>query len=420
MRFLKKLSKKTLDYNFRINNLNGILQALSLNLVIPFASLYTKRLNGTDSDIALLNAYPSIFSILAVILGTYLFRRFRNKKKITSIFFTLARAFFLVFALIPFLPVWLRPGLFVFLYGAMSFPNSIANIGWQSYFADLFPQKWRGRAFSTRSSLATTSALIVTLISGNLIYFLASKDNERIKLYQIFFIIAFIIAIFEILSFTRHRQDTNNTQVETISEFENQPLINRLQEMWKLIKANKRFLDFCICVVIFHFAWQMGWALFFSYEFDVLHSNELWTSMIFTVSCVFQALSYPIWQKLSEKKGNTFAITIAIFLMAMTPFLYLLSTNIIHIVILNIITGTAVAGTTLLLLNNLFEVAPSKDRTIYISIYTVLINITLMFAPLMGMMIKSLTNIYIALFVVGILRLLSSFAFYFRHLKYKK
>jgi MFS family permease len=127
-----------------------------------------------------------------------------------------------------------------------------------------------------------------------------------------------------------------------------------------------------------------------------------------------------MWQKLSEKKGNAFAITLAVFLMSITPFLYLISTNIIHVVIFSAITGAAVAGTVLLLLSNLYEAAPNEDRTLYIGIYTVLTNITLMFAPILGMKLKGLTDIYTALAVVGFLRFLSAVVFYFRHLKYKK
>jgi MFS family permease len=286
--------------------------------------------------------------------------------------------------------------------------------------ADLFPEKWRGRAFSKRSSLSTICALIVTLVTGNLLYFIPKTDNQRIVLYQIFFIIAFIIAIFEVLSLMKHKLDKNNKQIETITEFSNEPLIQRFKNISKLVLSNKKFLDFCICVVVFHFAWQMGWALFFTYEYDVLHSNEFWSSIIATVSSIFQALTYPLWQKLSEKKGNAYAITLALLLMSTTPFLYLISTNIIHVVIFSIITGAAVAGTVLLLLGNLYEVAPNENRTLYIAIYTVLTNITLMFSPLLGMKLKTITNIYIALAVVGVLRFSAAVVFYLRYLKYKK
>ncbi|QAT38799.1 hypothetical protein [Clostridium sp. JN-9] len=69
-------SKTNLEYNLSVNNINGILQAFSINLVVPFAGLYAKRLNANDTDIALLNSYPAVFCILAVFLGTGLFIKY--------------------------------------------------------------------------------------------------------------------------------------------------------------------------------------------------------------------------------------------------------------------------------------------------------------------------------------------------------
>lgn len=419
MGLFNKKPKNNLEYNLKINNVNGILQALCLNLVVPFASLYAKRLNATDDDIALLNSYPAIFCILSIFLGAYLFRRYKNKKMVTAISFGFGRLFFLIFVLVPFLSPWLQPGIFVLLYGAMNFPNSIANMGWQSYIGDLFPDIWRGRAYSRRSSLSTISALVVTLITGNLLYYIPKNNEQRIKLYQLFFVIAFIFAIFEIYSFMLHKVDKSSKQIEVVTELDDEHLYKKIIDIYKMIVSNKSFLYFCICVVIFHFAWQMGWAVFFSYEVDILHSNESWTSLESAVSLIVQAIAFPLWQKFAEKKGNTYALFWAILLMACCPFFYMISRNMYHVLLFTIVTGSAVAGTTLLLLSSLYETAPDENRTLYIAAYTILTNITLMFAPILGMKLKNLTNIYIALAVVGICRLIGALAFYIRYKKYK-
>jgi len=412
MKFLSK-HRSILEYNLQVNNINGILQSLSINLVLPFANLYAKRLNATDNDIALISSYPAIFCIFAVFLGTYLFRRSTNKKNLTATFFGIGRCFFLVFMLIPFLPLWIQPGLFVFLFGMMNFPISIANMGWQSYIADLFPNEWRGRAFSKRNSLSTAAALIVTFITGILLYYIPHNDTERIQLYQIFFFIAFLLAGLEVYSLTLHRKDRRNKHIETITDFKG-------ANMFKMIYANKNFLNFCLCVVIFHFSWQIGWPLFFSFEFDILHTNEFWTSIISTVSFICQGIGFIYWQKFSEKKSNTYAMFVAAFLMAFCPFLYLIATHIYQVVFFNLITATAYAGTFLMLMNNLYETAPDENRTVYIAFYTIITNITLIVAPLLGMQLKHFFNIYTALFIVGVLRIIAGFAFYLRYRKYKK
>lgn len=412
-------SKTNLEYNLSINNINGILQAFSINLVVPFAGLYAKRLNANDTHIALLNSYPAVFCILAVFLGTGLFTKYKQKQKITSISFILARSFFLIFILIPFFPSWIQPGLFVLMYGAMNFPNSLATMGWQSFLGDLFSDTWRGRAFSKRSSLSTISALIVTFITGNLLFYIPKNNTQRIHLYQIFFAIAFILSLFEVFSFTKHRLDKNCRQIETVTSNLEENKFDTFKKTVSMIKGNKNFLYFCICVVFFHFSWQMGWPLFFSYEVDILHSNESWTSITNTVSFIAQAIAYVLWQKFSEKKGNNLAIFYATLFMACCPFFYIISKSMFQVAVFTVVTGSATAGTLLLLSNNLYETAPDENRTIYIAAYTVLTNITLIFAPIIGMKIKNITNIYNALLIVGILRILSSFTFYFRH-KYLK
>ena len=321
--------------------------------------------------------------------------------------------------MIPFLPSYIQPGLFVLLYGAMNFPNSLANMGWQSFLGDLFSSNWRGRAFSKRSSLSTISALIITFITGNLLFYIPKNNTQRIHLYQIFFAIAFIVSLLEVFSYTKHKLDKNCKQIEIISTNKNNKKFESLKSTILMIKDNKKFLHFCICVVFFHFAWQMGWPLFFSYEVDVLHSNESWTSITNTVSFLSQAVAYILWQKFAEKKGNSLSIFYAAFFMALCPFFYIISKNMLHVALFTIITGAATAGTLLLLSNNLYDTAPDENRTIYIAVYTVLTNITLIFAPIVGMLLKNIFNIYIALLIVCILRFLASFTFYFRYKMYK-
>lgn len=186
-----------------------------------------------------------------------------------------------------------------------------------------------------------------------------------------------------------------------------------------MFKSNKPFLDFSLCVIFFHFSWQIGWPIFFTFEYDILHSNEFWTSIVSTSSCLFQAITFILWQRYSEKRGSSLLIFYATMLMAFTPFFYLLSKSMLHIVLLSVVSGSAISGITLLLLNNLYEVVPDSDRTTYIAFYTIMTNITLMFAPILGMKLKSATNIYFALFIVGVLRVLSSISFYIRYRKYK-
>lgn len=74
--------------------------------------------------------------------------------------------------------------------------------------------------------------------------------------------------------------------------------------------------------------------------------------------------------------------------------------------------GVFVAGTVLTLFNLLLEVTPNENRTVYIAVYNILINISATIAPLLGVWIKDMTSIYVALVVVAIMRMTGSIAFF--------
>ena len=66
----------------------------------------------------------------------------------------------------------------------------------------------------------------------------------------------------------------------------------------------------------------------------------------------------------------------------------------------------------MLLFNILLEIIPDENRTIYIAIYNTLIAIIFGVSPLLAVKLMDMTNIYIALIVVAVIRLTSSIFFY--------
>ncbi len=105
--------------------------------------------------------------------------------------------------------------------------------------------------------------------------------------------------------------------------------------------------------------------------------------------------------------------------MGITPILYALSNTIKQLVLFNIIVGVSVAGTTLILFNQLLEVTPKENRTIYIAIYNTFIAIISAIAPMLGIALKEATNIKIALVIIGLLRITASVFFFLRN-KHRK
>ena len=398
------IQEEYLDYNVRINIINGILATATLNLVNPYFAKFAERLGATDYQIAYLTSLPHFVSILAFIPGAILIESLKNKQKIVGSIMLTHKFFYLLIAFVPFFNVNQATS-FILLVGLMNLPGAIGNMGYQSSMGDVFLTHDRGKAMGLRYRYASTMGIIITFISGRLLTSLPKSPEDTIKLYQIFFIIAFILAFTEVIFYFKFKGV--NQKEEICSNY-----ITSLVDIVKNLKNKKRFIIFTICSLFFHIGWVGAQPLFNIYTIKILKANEIWLSAMSIASSISSVATYTKWASFAEKKGNRIALTIAIIGMGITPILYALSSSLFMLVIFNIIIGVSVAGTTSLLFNILLEIIPNENRTIYIGLYNTIIAIISGISPILCVKIMNMTNIKIALIIVAIIRLTASLLFF--------
>lgn len=409
-RFNKKRKLNLEQNNIYYYTLNGVLFTIVNELYKTFATKFIFRLGGTESHVALYNALPGFVAVLATIPGLILISRIQNKKQSMSRAFYFSRMFLVLFALVPFLPSAIRPLTFVILISLMNFPESVSVTSLQSYVGDIFTQDTIPVAITTRSKYSTIAQILFTFIIGQTLGLISNIFSEAtvIVVYQIFFILAFLVGLIEINTFKKLKEVTETVQNK----------IN-FKEVFKEIKSTKPFINFLICSVIFHFGWQMGWPMFSIYQIKYLGANETWLTIINIASAIIMIYSYGYWRRVIQKKGNAFAMAVATLGMALTPLLFVISNNLITMTIVSTISGFFTPGTVTVLLNSLLEVSPSKNRAVFIGFHTTIVSISLCIAPLVGDVILSNTNIKYTLVVVAILRLVGSIAFFIRNKYFK-
>lgn len=396
--------EENLNYNKKINIINGILATISLNLVNPYYSKFAERLGATDYQIAYLTSLPHFISILAFIPGAILIESLTSKQKTIGYTMLLNKLFFLFIAFIPLLNVN-QASLFVLIIGIMNLPGAIGNMGYQASMGDVFDMRDWGVAMGLRNRYSSIVGILITFVSGKLLTSIPKTDGDTIKLYQIFFIAAFIISLAEVISFFKFKGFTN--QIKKQSKH-----LEPLKKVLKEIPSNKKFLLFTFASLFFHIGWVGAQPLFNIYTIKVLGANESWLSAISIASAISSIITYTKWAKWADKKGNHLVLSVAIIGMGITPLLYALSSQLWLLVLFNILIGVSVAGTVLLLFNILLEIIPNENRTIYIAIYNTLIAIISGISPILGVKLMDMTNITIALVGVAIIRLTSSIFFY--------
>jgi hypothetical protein len=404
---VSKKSSKVLnlnEHNMKYYIYNGILVSIVTSLFKPYAQKFLYRINGTESHVFLFNALPGLIAVFTIIPGIIIINRAKNKKNIIAGSFLLSRIFILTLAFVPFLPAVYQPMTFVILISLMNFPDSVSTTALQSFTGDIFEGNDCAIAITDRNKYSSLTNFVVLILLGWIMKDLGSTNGIIIQIYQLFFIAAFLLSIFEIFTFYKLKQ-------KKCAKPEKINILNTLKE----ISKDKRFMLFMICSMTFHFGWQMGWPLFNIYQIQDLGADEMWLTILGVTSGLAMFLCFNYWKRLIINKGNSFAITFATTGMALTPILFAVSPNLYILTFVGIITGFFTAGTITVIVSSLLEVAPEKNRDIYFAVHATLTNVTLGISPFFSGFILKHSNIFIALIITAVFRAFGSYAFYVRN-----
>lgn len=385
-----------LKNNNKYNIIGGLLGTLVASSA-GYLGTYLKTLGGSDYHFALLNAFPSMIAMLVLIPGAMIIDSANNKLKTTLFLCFLSRAFFLLYALVPMLPKELQAISLVVLMGLRNAPESIWAIGYQSLVADVFPINKLNSIIGTRSKYNSILTIGATFLLGTYLTLNEKFPIDSLLLYKILFIFTFGVGILEIMQYKNFVYESKPIQ-------KTESFGKKLLKTIKSLPKHPRYIKYCLTVIIFYIGWQMAWPLYSLYQLDVLKANEAWIGYLNITSTLIQFLTTSMWMKLADKLGNRLILGICMSLMALSPFVYAISTTLPMLLAMQLIVGSGMAGTTTLLFNELIGVSPDENRTLYISLFTCLTQFTSSFMPFVGILVKRAYNIQIALLASAAIR----------------
>jgi len=352
--------------------------------------------------------------VAAIVLlpGALLFRKFANQKKATAAFILLSRALILVLALIPMLPPHVRPMLFVVMLGLMNCPDALSQTSLQSFLGSVFNGNMRGQAIAARTKFGQAIIPVVSIITGLVITFVPRTEEQRMMLYQGFFIIAFLVGVWEVRMFMK-------LKVEDRPYAENVAAPPRKREIFRTIIRDKRFRLFFFPAIFFVFTWQAGWSLFNFHQVTILQATELWFAIFALASGVSAFISGSFWQKWLRKYGNNTIFVISGLLLAantiMTPFV----PNVQIMAVISLFTGFSAIGINTALLNGVLEATPDENRMVYLAFYNTIVNVSLFIAPFFALLLFTLWGNAVALFIISGFRIVSTGVVWWVHRKTK-
>jgi Na+/melibiose symporter-like transporter len=259
----------------------------------------------------------------------------------------------------------------------------------------------REQAIALRTKFGQAVIPFVTISAGLAITFIPGTYEQRLFLYQIFFIAAFLLGVVEVLIFNKLEVPEYMKQAAMAKAEKKR---NSVLADVKTIVQNKRFRTFFIPATVFLFTWQAGWPLAHIYFVNELQANELWFAIIALVTGLSAFLSGGFWQKLLVKRGNTTVFVLVGTILATNMFIFPMVRHVEVIAAVHIITGFCFVGISTALLNGVLEATPDENRLMYLAFYNTALNISLFISPFFSYMLFELVGIHLAMVIIGGLR----------------
>jgi len=346
-----------------------------------FLVAFGLEMGASNTVIGLLAAIPPLAELIQM-PAISIVERVRNRRLICVCASIVARLFWIVIALIPFLfgPTAAVPVLIIslVLYGSIS---AISHCSWNSWMRDFVPQDILGSFFSRRMSLSLALGIVLSLVASTIIDFIQRNPAYPPgTAYSVIFIGGFIAGLMGIWYMSRIPEPLmkESTKVRTLDQ----------------IRSTFRDENFSR-LIAFLGAWNFAVNLaapFFTVYLLVMLDFDITIVIIFAVlSQVSSVLSYGMWGRIADRfsnksilrvSGPLFMICILGWTFTTMPTRHLLTIPLL--IVLHILMGVSTAGVTLGSANIGLKLAPHGGATAYLATINIINSLAAGIAPIIG------------------------------------
>lgn len=384
----------------------SIMTGAGQSFIIPYAL----ALSATNLQIGILNSFIGLISPLIQLKSSRLIENY-SRKKIVMIAVLLQALMWIPIMLLSLMLIlkinfYLSTLLIIFYTMLIGF-GAIATPAWFSWMGDLVNEKKRGEYFSKRNRILSLVLIITMLGAGFILDFFKTKGLIFIG-FAIIFSIAMFARLYSVLIFKKHYE----------------PKIKLKKDYYfSLAQFTKRgfsdnFGKFVLFATLFYLAVSIASPFFTVYMINELGFSYFWFTLINVSISFFTILTLPFWGKFSDRYGNRLVIVLSGIFIPLVPFLWMVSTSKIYILLVpSLIGGIFWGAFNLSMFNFIYDSVNSDHRAICATYYNFFAGLGIFIGSIIGGMIAKFitiefTNIFILIFFIsGVSRAIISIIF---------
>lgn len=397
------------DRNMFLFAFEGIIIALITNIINNNNNLFATRMEANNFELTLVTSLPQFVGMLVLIPGGILSDRMANKRRMVVISLLCLSTIYMTIGFVPMFGQF-RLAAFICLLALSVGPLTLYNASWQAYFSDVVHMEDRNRVFTLRTKGTFLLNIVTPLTTGALLAN-AVINSDKIKLHQVFFWSSALLLWLQIFVLKKiSGGDKQQNKGNGFKEFKN--------AAFELI-GNKRLMCFFGVALFFYMSWQTDWTLYFIGQVEYLKLNEAWLSYVVVGGAFVQFVTLGFWSRMNEKYGVRVPIIIGSLALSLFPLCMNFATSLpvgkgaVVFLVLNTLSNFAFATITLNIPQCLLQVVPEKNKTLSISIYTVLTSLSNAIMPLVGVQLytalgSNLEALQTTYYIVFIMRIIAA------------
>ncbi len=342
-----------------------------------YFAAYALLLNATDFQLGILATFPILIASIMQLFSINLMHKFKSRKKSV-----LALVFLQGLMILPIILIYhiesYRLTLLTLLVTLYSIFGWLSNPIWVSWIGDLVPEKIRGKFFSNRQLVASSTMFVSFIIAGFILTY--AKDNfvNEYAGFAVIFIIAVIARLISVYFLSKQYEP--KLKIKKQDNFSFKQFLKEFKKRYKL-----GYFNVIIAYLSFmYFGLYITSPYIIAYLFKDLHFSYLQYVLFTATSLLFELAFLPIWGSFIDKYGPLKILKLTGYLLPIVPVLLAFSKSLPILILTQVVGGFLWAGFTVSSINFMLETTTKEKRVAAFAYYNFISGVFIFIGSLIG------------------------------------